>query len=509
MVPGAARSPLAGPAFVIAATLMVKIAADTADFHRSMQNSQNAVRGTAQQMEQASSAVTVLQTRMRTLTESYRIGRLSEAQYAEALRTLRADVAELGTTTELTARSQQRLAMVGQSAARQLRAVTADARRGASGFEAFGVAALAGSQLATQGFRGVASAAGTLQVFAMGNPWLIGILSGIGAIASAWMLFSRETDQATEAVRELTREQLKQQALNLALAASRERDPIRQAQLRGGAAIAGIHADFLARRAELQALFTDLDRTGGAGPAPSGPNRAARNRITEGMGPALTNLEPLDRGWQRAMESAGQARTAMLGDMAAIADGMESEALRVAAGMDPAIQGILAMTVAMERAQERAELMGQALGQGMTAGIEAAISGGHVLQSVLRGTLQAISREASVRAALEVAKGVAALAVGNVAGAGLHFQAAGLFAAVGIGAGAAANAVGGGGGGGGRGGATSGAGFGSSPGATGEQGGTLIIRIGRDERASFEDLDELVALLNEGRNRRIILEPAD
>lgn len=186
---------------MIAATLMVKIAAETSAFHTAMQQTQRAVRGSAQQMEQASSAVSALQSRMRTLNESFRIGRLTEDQFAAGVRTLKADIHELAAATELTAKSQQRLSQIGRQADGALRLVTAQAKRGADGFEAFGVATLAASNLAMGGLKGVGAAASQLQVFALGNPAMLGILAGLTAIASAFALIMRDTEGAAEALR--------------------------------------------------------------------------------------------------------------------------------------------------------------------------------------------------------------------------------------------------------------------------------------------------------------------
>jgi hypothetical protein len=168
---------------VIAATLVVKIAAETAEFHRAIADSQRAVRGSAAQMEQASQAVTVLQTRMTTLSQAYRVGRLSEEQYGAQLRTLQADIRELAATTDLTAASQRRLAGLGGQVQSQLRGLSMQARRGAEGLEA---AALAGTALIgafSGGGPALVAAANQLQGVAVAAR-AVGAVTVIGAIAA-------------------------------------------------------------------------------------------------------------------------------------------------------------------------------------------------------------------------------------------------------------------------------------------------------------------------------------
>lgn len=185
---------------MIAATLMVKIAADTTAFNSALQKAQQSVRGSAAQMQQASGAVTALQTRITGLTQGFRIGSISEEAYAAGLKEVRADMHQLTAVSELSVKSQARLASVGATVTRQLNAVTTSAKRSATGFEAFGVAALAASELAAGGIASVGVAASTLGVFARGNPWLIGLMAGLTALAAAWQLIQTMANKATDAV---------------------------------------------------------------------------------------------------------------------------------------------------------------------------------------------------------------------------------------------------------------------------------------------------------------------
>jgi hypothetical protein len=248
---------------MIAATLMVRIAAETTAFHTEMQRAQRAVTGTAQQMEAASAAVTALQSRLTTLTQSYRIGRMTEVEYAAGLRTLKADMASLATTTEMTSKTQERLAAVGNQVNRGLRAVTMDARRGAQGFEAFGVASEAAALVTSRGIGGIAMAAARLQVFALGNPWLVGILSGLAAFAAAWQLLNGAIGDTNDEVEKLLAKNRTLLAVQLAV----NRAALAQAQARTDVSITdpsrfrvGANVGALANAADVIRLTEDNTR---------------------------------------------------------------------------------------------------------------------------------------------------------------------------------------------------------------------------------------------------------
>lgn len=85
--------------------------------------------------------------------------------------------------------------------------------------------------------------------------------------------------------------------------------------------------------------------------------------------------------------------------------------------------------------------MGRAFSSHLTAVIEGRESVGEALQGMLADTLKTISQEAAVKAGMELASGFAALAIGNVPGAGAHFTASGLFAGVAALAGVAGAAI--------------------------------------------------------------------
>lgn len=178
------------------ARLVVELSAKTAEFQRAMDDVQRVSRDTQRAMEVGAQAVRLLEDRLDTLRIAFRTGQISEAQFASGLRTLQADLAETANKAQLTDRAMADLAKVGQRVAGDLNRVTAIAKRSASGFEAFGIATLAASQVAGRGIAGIGAAAGALGVFARGNPVLIGILGGLAALAGAWDLIKRATDGA-------------------------------------------------------------------------------------------------------------------------------------------------------------------------------------------------------------------------------------------------------------------------------------------------------------------------
>lgn len=144
------------------ASLVVRIAAETSQFQEAMASSVKATRDTQLAMEQSSAAVTALEARMRSLRQAYNLGVLSQQEFSEAARTVKADVAELATQAQLTEGSQARLASVGGSASRAMRVgATAVQEAGvatehATSRIAFGMAMMARSgELGGRSLRGV------------------------------------------------------------------------------------------------------------------------------------------------------------------------------------------------------------------------------------------------------------------------------------------------------------------------------------------------------------------
>lgn len=158
---------------------------------------ESTLRSLQQVVVQTSGPIDDLERRTAELTQAWRAGIIGENEYALGLRQLKVDIAGTAAATSRSAAEMERLASIGGQVTGQLRAVTAHARRGAQGFEAFGVTTNAAAMLATGGIRGISSAAMSLSVFSLGNPAMIGILSGIAALASAWSMVSSRTDEAT------------------------------------------------------------------------------------------------------------------------------------------------------------------------------------------------------------------------------------------------------------------------------------------------------------------------
>lgn len=160
---------------------------------------ESTLRDLQQTVVQTSGPVEELERRTQELIQAWQVGALTEEAYAAELKQLKVDVTALASATSTSAADMERLARVGQQVNGGLRQVTAVARRTAQGFEAFGVGTLAATQVAAGGIQGVVSAANSLQVFAIGNPMLIGILSGLAALASAYALLKRGGNEAAEA----------------------------------------------------------------------------------------------------------------------------------------------------------------------------------------------------------------------------------------------------------------------------------------------------------------------
>lgn len=171
---------------MIAATLMVKIAAETTAFHKGMADAQRAVKNSATQMQQGSAAVSALQNRIRLLNESFRLGRIAENQWAEGMRTAVADARSLAATTELTNKSTERLTRSITGAEGALRRQAMMSRRSADGIERGAEVMNALTIAATGGASGIAMAANQLQRMAVaaGAVKAVGIIGALGAIAT-------------------------------------------------------------------------------------------------------------------------------------------------------------------------------------------------------------------------------------------------------------------------------------------------------------------------------------
>lgn len=189
------------------ARLVVELEAKTAQFHQAMDES-------VRELGKAAHAVNLLQQRVTTLQRAFRTGVISEEEFARGLRTLQADIAELANKANLSEKAMAQLSKVGSTVTRELRNVTAIARRTADGFEAIGVSVLAASQAVAGGAGGIGRAASTLGVFALGNPVMIGILAGLTALASAWELIRNRSREAIQAAADFSRLRLTQRGIS-------------------------------------------------------------------------------------------------------------------------------------------------------------------------------------------------------------------------------------------------------------------------------------------------------
>lgn len=147
---------------------------------------------------QTAGPVDALEDRARMLNEEWRTGILDEQAYAAALRQLKADIAETAAATKTGTGEMSRLSAIGGQVSGSLRGVSTQARRSIDGLEAVGTAVNAVAMAATRGAGGIAAATGSLQVMMLGNPVMIGILGGLGAIAMAWGTISEAIKGARE-----------------------------------------------------------------------------------------------------------------------------------------------------------------------------------------------------------------------------------------------------------------------------------------------------------------------
>jgi hypothetical protein len=181
------------------ARLVVEISAKTAEFHQAMDKVVAAGRDTVRAQEATSAAITTLKNRLDSLKAGFRAGVIDENDFARAMRTLKADVAELATQGNFAGGALDRLAKVGQGTARELRFITAEAKRTAEGFEKMGIVTLAASEIAVSGIAGIGRATAAMSPLMLGNPLMIGILAGLSALSMAWTLVGDKTDTAIEA----------------------------------------------------------------------------------------------------------------------------------------------------------------------------------------------------------------------------------------------------------------------------------------------------------------------
>jgi hypothetical protein len=504
------------------ARLVVEISAKTAEFKAAMRETLQATRDTQRQLETSANAVKALEDRFNGLKRGFRTGVVGEQEFANAMKTLKADVAELATQGTLAEKSLDRLAKVGAGATRELNNVTRAAKQSAQGFEAFGIVTLASTQLATGGIVAVTAAASTLGNFARGNPWMIGILTGLGLLASAWSLIRDKTkDAADEAERYNGINRVRLQARlaenQAALARAGANTPAIAAFGSGGVGgAANVVANFLANRN-------------------SGNANVAR-LVTENA--ALTTaINVLDT------ETAHAARTAK--DHAIALHG-EADAVR---GLISALKGL-----DLGKGEEIGAIKGKGdLGKRMFEMAQQAAAWGVMVMNVARSVRNTVASAAHdqvklgstiasavVSMASQIGQGLAQganffklFAKSAVASIGSIISAIGqMLIAKGIGdiirtlpfAGPAAIAVGAGlvalgsamGGGNGRsagsvgGGSSGGGGFSSSPGSSssgdgGRRGGTFIIQ---GEPRDVITLDTLAGMLRELGYNRIVWQPA-
>jgi tetratricopeptide (TPR) repeat protein len=189
-----------------AASLLVRIGAETSDFQEAMAASVRSTRDVQLAMEQSSRAVTALEARMRSLKEAANLGLLSRQQLGEEARTVSADVAELATQSQLAEGAQSRLARVGAAAARtiqqgmggtvesSLRAEHAVSRL------SFGLAMM--GQAGEVGGRGLRGVELGMMSLLPGLGWGLVAVTGLVEAFGIWSRHSEHAAQAMEKARE-------------------------------------------------------------------------------------------------------------------------------------------------------------------------------------------------------------------------------------------------------------------------------------------------------------------
>jgi hypothetical protein len=198
---------------LVVGNLVARFTAETAEFQRAMRDASRVGADTQKAMQDSAQAVTALENRLDTLRNQWRLNVIGEKEFAEGVKQVRADVSEMANSATLSANGIDRLAKVGQSANRELRNVTATAKRTADGFEAIGIATLAATEVMTKGIGGVAGASSALTPFTLGNPWVIGILGGLTALAAAWKLIGDNSKEAAIAAQDFSRLRLTQRGM--------------------------------------------------------------------------------------------------------------------------------------------------------------------------------------------------------------------------------------------------------------------------------------------------------
>lgn len=523
--------------------LQAYLSADVGDLHQGLRSLEAGLEAAAQSMKKATSALSGLESfsgqfeatlrslsqetvavagpiddlerRTMELTNAWRAGILGEQEFAVGLKQLKADIAETAAATGRSAQEMGRLAAIGSEVNGSLRQVTMHARRTAGGFEGMGVAALAASQIATRGIGGVAAAAGSLQVFALGNPVMIGILSGLAALATAWEIISsrsRDAKTAQDNLREsllqtrqegawLTHSEALANAVRLYEKFEAERGRMTEMERARWRAILGLAQETvritgLATRARVgeHGPSGATGATGGAGAGGGAgvePGKGATDRATEVA---------------MAVEAVRQVTAAIAAGYAAIGQA------RDAALSGPGLSLADALKIDMAGVQKFGEVMidvANAIGDGIMA-IGVAIGNGFksiggVILGVIGSLLSNVGRSL-------IAFGVAGLAIKQFIKNPLAAIAAGVaMAALGAALGAAATrsvdgagtSLAGGGTSGGGGSVGGGSSSSSSPG--GAQSGSLSLYINAlPDSSDPRQVDAWVEMLRAARDRRMI-----
>lgn len=167
--------------------LVVTLRADTAGLS-------NALKGMGTDLRKSASetalAADLLRDRFRSLEQQFRTGQLGAAEYASRLRTLKADIAELASTTKLSAESQLLLANTGNQVTSQLTRFSGGMNRAVFGLQTLALG-MEGGRVSAQGLTSA------LLTLGIGSPEFLAVMAGLALVGTLIARMGNGADEAT------------------------------------------------------------------------------------------------------------------------------------------------------------------------------------------------------------------------------------------------------------------------------------------------------------------------
>jgi hypothetical protein len=418
---------------------------------------QQATQGTRAfkaEVDQTTVQVGAYRDRMRELKAQHDLGQISATQYTRGLKTLRADMAELAATTTLSARAQRDLGQVSASAESQIVGLGRGTRRTKDGVEALAISAVGLTQAARGNIGALAGVFSQLQLVFLSNPWLVGVLGGLSAIAMAYQVIAGSAAEAKTAATDVASQFGGLRVDGPALTDAQRQARVREEIAMRERALRGMPRD---RQPTAREVRTPEGRV--TIPALSAEDAAYNEhfRFMRAMLSAelvqLRDIETSNRtnlGLIRAQEAAKAAarvRPVGLTDaQARQAEEWRQRELQAAAEKPESFRDLVPMdpirempiigqlqNVRAELKETGAEYMryGGYVTAVMEAGAVAAVEHQNVVTAMLRATMQAIAKEMQVRAGVEVAEAAVDAAHLRWGEAAMHMRAAAMLAVAG------------------------------------------------------------------------------